>query len=379
MPVSTAGGVWLLNGAKPNVASLPGILSTIMTWETIETWDAGIDITALNGRFNLTFDYFLRNTLNMVGPAPELPAALGASVPKVNNADMKSNGWELEVSWRDQIGKDFSYGIRAVVSDAMQEITRYPNKTNSLSTYYVGRKIGEIWGYQADNLAQTQAEMDSWLQSNRPSWGSGWSAGDLMYKDITGDGKVNQGSNTLDDHGDLSIIGNNTPRYNFGITLDAAWKGIDLRAYFQGVGKRDYWCAGPYMFGTSGGMWQSAAFVEHWDFWRPEGDELGANTGAYYPRPTFNGNSKNQERSTRYLQNAAYIRLKNIQLGYTLPRKWTDSIGLSSVRFYTSAENLFTLTKMTKIFDPETIGGDWGDGKVYPLMKTYSFGVNINF
>jgi hypothetical protein len=200
-----------------------------------------------------------------------------------------------------------------------------------------------------------------------------------MYKDITGDGKVNQGSNTLDDHGDLSIIGNNTPRYNFGITLDAAWKGIDLRAYFQGVGKRDYWCAGPYMFGTSGGMWQSAAFVEHWDFWRPEGDELGANTGAYYPRPTFNGNSKNQERSTRYLQNAAYIRLKNIQLGYTLPRKWTDSIGLSSVRFYTSAENLFTLTKMTKIFDPETIGGDWGDGKVYPLMKTYSFGVNINF
>ena len=379
MPVTSAGGVWLIDGAKPNIASMPGILSTIMTWETIETWDAGIDITAWNGRFNLTFDYFLRNTLNMVGPAPELPAALGASVPKVNNADMKSNGWELEVSWRDQIGKDFSYGIRAVVSDAVQEITRYPNKTNSLSTYYVGRKIGEIWGYQADNLAQTQAEMDSWLQSNRPSWGSGWSAGDLMYKDITGDGKVNQGSNTLDDHGDLSIIGNNTPRYNFGITLDAAWKGIDLRAYFQGVGKRDYWCAGPYMFGTSGGMWQSAAFVEHWDFWRPEGDELGANTGAYYPRPTFNGNSKNQERSTRYLQNAAYIRLKNIQLGYTLPRKWTDSIGLSSVRFYTSAENLFTLTKMTKIFDPETIGGDWGDGKVYPLMKTYSFGVNINF
>ena len=133
------------------------------------------------------------------------------------------------------------------------------------------------------------------------------------------------------------------------------------------------------MFGTSGGMWQSAAFVEHWDFWRPEGDELGANLDAYYPRPTFNGNSKNQYTSTRYLQNAAYIRLKNIQLGYTLPRKWTDKVGMSSVRIYTSGENLFTLTKMTKIFDPETIGGDWGDGKVYPLMKTYSFGININF
>ena len=379
MPVSTGAGVWLIDNAKPNIASMPGILSTSMTWETIETWDAGIDITAWSGRFNLMFDYFLRNTLNMVGPAPELPAALGTSVPKVNNADMKSHGWELEVSWRDQIGKDFSYGLRAVVSDAIQEITRYPNKTNSLSTYYVGRKIGEIWGYQADKLASSQAEMDEWLQSNRPSWGSGWSAGDLMYKDINGDGKVNQGSNTLDDHGDKSIIGNNTPRYNFGITLDAAWKGIDFRAYFQGVGKRDYWCSGPYMFGTSGGMWQSAAFVEHWDFWRPEGDELGANLDAYYPRPTFNGNSKNQETSTRYLQNAAYIRLKNIQIGYTLPRKWTEKAGMSSVRIYTSGENLFTLTKMTKIFDPETLSGDWGNGKVYPLLKTYSFGININF
>ena len=379
MPVSTGAGVWLIDNAKPNIASMPGILSTSMTWETIETWDAGIDITAWSGRFNLMFDYFLRNTLNMVGPAPELPAALGTSVPKVNNADMKSHGWELEVSWRDQIGKDFSYGLRAVVSDAIQEITRYPNKTNSLSTYYVGRKIGEIWGYQADKLASSQAEMDEWLQSNRPSWGSGWSAGDLMYKDINGDGKVNQGSNTLDDHGDKSIIGNNTPRYNFGITLDAAWKGIDFRAYFQGVGKRDYWCSGPYMFGTSGGMWQSAAFVEHWDFWRPKGDELGANLDAYYPRPTFNGNSKNQETSTRYLQNAAYIRLKNIQIGYTLPRKWTEKAGMSSVRIYTSGENLFTLTKMTKIFDPETLSGDWGNGKVYPLLKTYSFGININF
>ena len=379
MPVGSANGNWLINGEKPNTATIPAIVSTIMTWETIETWDAGLDVTALNGRLNASFDYFLRNTLDMVGPAPELPAALGASVPKVNNADMKSTGWELEVSWRDQIGKDFSYGIRAVLSDATQEITRYPNSTNSLSTYYVGRKIGEIWGYKAEKLASSQEEMDTWLASNRPSWGSGWGAGDLMYYDLDGDGRVTNGSNTLDDHGDLSIIGNSTPRYNFGITLDAAWKGIDVRAYFQGVGKRDYWCSGPYMFGTSGGMWQSAAFSEHWDFWRPEGDEYGANLDAYYPKPSFNGNAKNQYTSTRYLQNAAYIRLKNFQIGYTLPSKWTSKAGMSSVRIYTSGENLMTLTKMTKVFDPETIGGAWGDGKVYPLMKTYSFGVNVNF
>ena len=379
MPVGTANGSWIIEGEKPNTATLPGIVSTVMTWETIETWDVGLDLTSFDGRLNASFDYFLRKTLNMVGPAPELPAALGASVPKVNNADMKSNGWELELSWRDHVGKDFSYGARLVLSDATQEITRYPNETNSLSNYYVGRKIGEIWGYQADKLASSQSEMDSWLAQNRPSWGSGWGAGDLMYKDITGDGKINRGSYTLDDHGDLSIIGNSTPRYNFGITLDAAWKGFDLRAYLQGVGKRDYWCSGPYMFGTSGGMWQSAAFVEHWDFWRPEGDEFGANLDAYYPKPTFNGNSKNQEVSTRYLQDASYIRLKNIQIGYTLPVRLTEKAGISSVRLFASGENLFTLTRMTKVFDPETIGGDWGDGKVYPLMKTYSFGVNINF
>lgn len=379
MPVGSANGNWLLWGERPNTASMPGIVSTVMTWETIETWDAGLDITAFTGRLNASLDYFLRKTLDMVGPAPELPAALGASVPKVNNADMKSTGWELEISWRDQIGKDFSYGARLVMSDATQTITRYPNETNTLSNYYVGRKIGEIWGYQADRLASSQKEMDEWLSSNRPTWGSGWGAGDLMYKDLDGDGKVAEGSYTLDDHGDLRIIGNTTPRYSFGLTLDAAWKGIDLRAYLQGVGKRDYWCSGPYMFGTSGGMWQSSAFEEHWDFWRPEGDEYGANLDAYYPKPTFDGNYKNQYVSTRYLQDASYLRLKNLQVGYTLPARLTEKAGMSSVRIYASGENLLTFTRMSKVFDPETIGGDWGDGKVYPLMKTYSFGVNINF
>ena len=249
----------------------------------------------------------------------------------------------------------------------------------SLSTYYVGRKIGEIWGYKADKLASSQEEMDSWLSSNRPSWGSGWGAGDLMYKDLDGDGKVAVGSYTLDDHGDLKVIGNSTPRYCFGLTLDAAWRSFDMRAYLQGVMKRDYWCSGPYMFGTCGGMWQSAAFTEHWDFWRPEGDEYGANLDAYYPKPTFNGNSKNQNVSTRYLQDASYLRVKNFQVGYTLPAKLAQKAGLSSVRVYASGENLLTFTGMTKVFDPETIGGDWGDGKVYPLMKTYSIGININF
>lgn len=380
MPVSSAAGNWIIDGNKPNIASIPGIVSALMTWESIQTLDFGIDITALKGRLNFTFDWFRRVTNNMIGPAPELPAALGADVPKVNNADMLSRGWEMELSWRDNIGRDFSYGARLVLSDARQFITRYPNDIYSLSTYYNGMEMGEIWGYQAIGLAKSQAEMDSHLEANRPGWGSGWGAGDLMYVDVTGDGKVNQGNNTLEDHGDKKIIGNSTPRYNFGLVLDVAWKGIDLRAYLQGVGKRDYWVSGPYFTGAgASGMWQCAAFDSHWDFWRDEGDELGANLNAYFPKPQFANGSKNFQVSSHYLQNAAYIRLKNIQLGYTLPKKWTEKAGMSSVRIYASGENLLTFTKMFKEFDPETIGGDWGDGKVYPLMKTYSIGININF
>ena len=125
-------------------------------------------------------------------------------------------------------------------------------------------------------------------------------------------------------------------------------------------------------------MWQSAAFAEHMDFWRPEGHELGANYDAYFPRASFDG-GKNQQVSTGYLQDASYIRLKNIQLGYTLPAAWTQKAGMSSVRIYVSADNLLTISDISGMFDPEALGGDWGDGKLYPLQKTISVGLNVNF
>ena len=125
-------------------------------------------------------------------------------------------------------------------------------------------------------------------------------------------------------------------------------------------------------------MWQSAGFKEHWDFWRGENDPLGANLNAYYPRASFDG-GKNQQRQSGYLQNAAYIRMKNIQLGYTLPQQWISKAGMSSVRLYISGDNLLTISDITGVFDPETLGGAWGDGKLYPLCKTISVGLNVNF
>ena len=369
---------YLINGKKQNTASMPGIVSNALTWETIESWNIGLDWNMFGNRLTGSFDWFTRYTYDMVGPAPDLPNALGTGVPKINNADMKSVGWELELGWRDHVG-EVGYGVKLVLSDAVQTVERYPNENMSINDWYAGERLNNIWGFTTAGIAQSQEEMDAWIAKNNPTWGGNWSAGDVKYVDLNGDGKVNQGALTLGDTGDYQIIGNSTPRYNFGINLDANWKGFDLSMFWQGTAKRDYWLGGsPYFWGASGGMWQSAAFAEHMDFWRPEGHELGANLDAYYPRASFDG-GKNQQVSTGYLQDASYIRLKNIQLGYSLPTSLIKKAGMSSVRVYVSADNLLTISDITGMFDPEALAGGWGDGKLYPLQKTISVGLNVNF
>ena len=200
-----------------------------------------------------------------------------------------------------------------------------------------------------------------------------------MYKDVNGDGVVNNGANTVDDHGDLVVIGNDTPRYNFGIDLTAAWKGIDLRIFLQGVGKRDYYQGSRYFYGITGqSKWESIGLEEHMDYFRDDPDHpMGLNLDSYYPKPYFN-TQKNTQRQSRYLQNAAYCRLKNLQIGYTIPQKYTSKIGISNFRIYLSGENLATITRMTKLFDPETVGANYL-GNVYPLTRTYSVGLSVTF
>jgi hypothetical protein len=216
--------------------------------------------------------------------------------------------------------------------------------------------------------------MLAWLENNRPTWGSNWTAGDIMYKDLNGDGKVSAGKSTIDDHGDKVIIGNSTPRYRVGINLNAAWKGIDFSVFLQGVCKRDWnFDAGDaYFWGMAGDLWQSAGFKEHLDYWSPE------NTNAYYPRPLMTS-TKNQYPQTRYIQKASYLRCKNMQLGYTLPKKVLNYISASNMRVYTSVDNLFTITQMAGMFDPEALSGYYGSGKLYPLQRTWSVGVSLSF
>lgn len=386
MGVYTVDGSWLQDGAKTTTAWLPGLVSSTLTWEKVQDTNIGLDWGAFNNRFTGSFDYYWRKTKNMVGPGIELPATLGASVPNTNNCDLTTYGWELNMAWRDQIG-DFHYGVKFNISDDRTRIDKYPNPTQSLSKYIADQITGNIYGYTTIGIAKTQEEMDAHLATllngGQTALGSNWAAGDIMYADINEDGKINNGSNTLNDMGDLRKIGNNHPRFRTGITIDASWKGFDFSMFWQGVLKRD-WNPGTrnmMFWGISGsGQWWSTALKEHLDYFRsadtPD-DRLGPNVDAYYPRPLFS--DKNQQTQTKYLQNAAYMRLKNLQIGYTLPKSWISKIGLQNVRIYVSGENLATITSLAKVIDPEIAGYGWQGGMTYPLSRTYSFGLRVNF
>lgn len=380
---ANSAGSWLVNGEKANIAWPASRISGTLTWEKIKSWNVGLDVGALQGRLSASADFFIRRTEDMIGPADELPAVYGTTVPYTNNTDLESKGFELELSWKDCVADQFNYGVKFVLSDAVTTITRYSNPSKSLNSYYTGMRLGEIWGYETIGIAKTDDEMLDHLftlpNGGQTALGSNWQAGDIMYKDINGDGKIDTGSYTTEDHGDLRVIGNTTPRFNYGIDLTMEWKGIDFRLFLQGVGKRDYFCGSKYFFGSAGlSKWGTMVLDEHLDYFRDdENHPLGLNLDSYYPRVYLNS-TKNVQCQTRYLQNAAYMRIKNLQVGYTLPKNISKKFYVEALRIYFSGENLYTFTSMTKLFDPETIGSNV-QGNVYPLTRTWSFGLSLTF
>lgn len=382
MPVYTANGNWFVNGAKPNTAYAPDLVSSSLSWERIQTWNIALDFGAFSNRLTGTFEYYQRRTLDMVGPAPELPLILGTSVPKMNNTDLKTYGFDLSIAWNDRLQNGLGYSATFILSDSQTEITRYPNETGRLDSYRTGMKMGEIWGYTTIGIAKTQEEMNTHLASlpkgGQDALGNKWAAGDIMFADTNHDGRIDNGANTKEDHGDLKIIGNDTPRFQFGLDLSANYKGFDFRAFFQGVMKRDYFQNSPFFWGSGDGIYGSTCQKPHLDYFREDANHiLGQNLDSYFPKPDF-GSEKNHQEQTQYLQNGAYIRLKNIQLGYTLPSILTTKFAVSRLRVFISGENLWTGTSIFKNFDPETISGGSG-GSVYPLSKVISCGLSVNF
>lgn len=371
-----AGGRWLTTTAnKSNIASSPSLVSADLGWEHIYNYNFGLDFGALNNRLTGYFEYFIRDTKKMVGPAEEISPLIGASSPSKNNTSLRTKGWELQLSWQDHI-QDLSYHVSFNISDSRSKVTKYPNASNLLSTYRSGQYLGEIWGFQTYGMAKTDEEIAAYVaehdQSKLAGGTKSWRAGDMMYANLDEDPAITQGT-TADKPGDYKVIGNSTPRYRFGLSLGAEWKGLDFNIFFQGVMKRDYWLDGMIFWGINGNEWASTGYREHMNFFRPENDELGANVNGYFPRPIMSSRQNNYTQS-RYLQNAAYIRLKNLQVGYTLPKAWVTKLSIQKVRIFFSGDNLWTGTSINKDFDPEAL---YQNGMQYPLSRTLSCGVNI--
>ena len=384
-------GGWLLNNQKPNKAEPAKPISPLLTWETVTSYDLGLDLGMLNNRLTGTFDYFWRTTNDMVAPGEELPNTAGVTPPYTNNAKMRTTGWELSLNWRDVLNSGFSYGATLVLSDNRSKILKYPNTTKTIFDsdnkvrYYEDAMLGDIWGYETIDLARTEEQMKKHLASlpngGQDALGSNWAAGDVMYADLNGDGKIDGGKGVVGDSGDKKIIGNTTPRYNFGLTLNAAYKGFDISLFFQGTMKRDVWLTGLYFWGADNGYWQSTALKETQDYFRAADTDsyFGPNVNGYLPRPLLSGDKKNKEISTQYLQNAAYIRLKNMQIGYTLPLQVINKIKVSNLRIFLSADNIFTISGLkADAYDPEVLDGyAAGSGKASPLKTTISCGLSV--
>lgn len=390
---ATSGSV-VLGGEQAMVLPAYSPYSTSLTWEKIQNVGAGVDFGLFDSRLQGNFDWYQRTTKDMVGPAKALLAVYGADAPKTNNAELRTRGWELELSWHDRIGKDFKYSISASLSDNRTTVTKYDSPDGNIYGWYKGKTYGEIWGYQFHGIAKSDQEMQDYLALHTQSGihdqgiGTTWGGGDVMYEDRNKDGKVDYGSRTLDNHGDLKVVGNTTPRYAYSFTLECSWKFLDFRAYFQGIGKRDYFIGNGNYFGDStffgfgGDPWQITLFDEHLDYFRFAGNELGANMDdPYYGRLRTDKN--NIMCCDHYIQNASYLRLKNLTIGAQLPMGTKLSKYVKKARLYFSAENLFTITKL-KIFDPEALqvnDGVYaaGAGKCYPQYRTFSFGLELTF
>ncbi len=363
---------YIINDERPFYIIPPRTSSPDITWETIKTFDIGTDIYLFNNKLDISFDWYRRENQDMLGPAEQLPGVYGISrdqVTKKNNADMLTKGFEVTVNWRDRIGK-VGYNVGLNLADWKAKITRYNNPTNILSTYYVGQTFNEIWGYQTVGLFQNAS--DVYDVADQIYLHTEWYPGDVQYADLDGNGYIDDGEKTATNPGDMRVIGNSTPRYTFGITLGADWNNFDFSMLWQGVGKRDAWLSGSRFWGVVGDVWSSNVYEETLDYWSEN------NRNAYYPRPYLDNKiaPKNMQVQTRYLQNAAYARLKNIQIGYSIPPKILNRISIDKARIFITGENMFTITPMIKTMDPETIGSG-SSGAFYPLQKTISMGVSI--
>ncbi|WP_433896033.1 SusC/RagA family TonB-linked outer membrane protein [Sphingobacterium mizutaii] len=391
-----------------------------ISWEDLETIDFGVDARFLNNKLGLVFDYYVRNTNNMFVGLQGTTWTTGGAAPLGNFGTLKTKGYEVAVDYNHRFNNGLGINVRANFDDA---ISRFYNVTSQRTTgsYYDGAAYGDIWGYETDRLYQ----MDDFVldADGKPKLialtedmtkyfanGDGkayqlkdpngvyqprlentntfnFGPGDVKFKDLNGDGEIDNGDGTVDNPGDRKIIGNTTPRYNYGLRLGADYKGFDFSIFFQGTGQRAMWGNGALAiagFNTADGA-MPAAIVN--DYWTPD------NTGAFYPAAFNNAGSNdanNMQVQSKYLLDLSYTRIKNITFGYVLPKSFIAPAKLSNVRVYVALENFFTWDKLNGLpIDPEVVSGfsmfnesNYNTGRTgvgTPTFKSASFGVQLNF
>lgn len=363
---------YILSSGRTPYVGPGGLVSDDLTWETVESKNIGLDFTMFNSKLDVSADYYTRDTKDML-MSVGFPGLLGTAAPASNAADLRTKGWELSLTWRDTFGENGRWGLNLALADSQSEITKFINPSGTLPTgnnniYYEGQQIGEIWGFETVGIFQSDEEVAA--APDQSPIGNNWEAGDIQYADLNGDDKIDRGSGTLSDPGDYKIIGNETARYTFGINPDIKYKNWSLDLFFQGL-FRDYL--------PSNGNWNAfypnnANLVEKYyltESWSPD------NRDAYFAAPLIGTSDKrNILPQSRYVQDASYIRLKNVTLAYNLPRNVLDNLGINKLQLYLSGQNVWEYSNIHKPLDPESI---FTVTQEYYLQRIFTFGINASF
>lgn len=354
---------FLLDGKYVTTVKVPGLVSPNLTWQKATSKNLGIEANMLTNRLEFAFDLFQRKTTDILTDgATAYPSVLGATPPLENSGSIMASGWELRASWRDRLPNGLSYSATFTLADSRTKVLNYAaNPTNNVGSLYKGGYLGDIWGYEIGGILQSEDltlnEAGTGYIFNGPYHSGNLYPGYIWYQDLNGDGKIDTGTYTLDNPGDMRIIGNSAPRYKYGLIGNVAYKGFDLELFLQGVGKRDYWTgSSTYWGGGAGSKWMYERT------WTP--DRTDAEFPMYGVTPSVSG---------KYLLDASYLRLKQVIFGYTVPKVITQKLKLDRLRFHLSGYNLFEISDIPGLFDLDLMSD------AYPIQRTVSFGVQIGF
>ena len=361
-------GETLFGGTTATTNQVSMLASPSKTWEIIDVRNIGLDMAFLKNRLQITGEYYWKKNENMLSAAMGVPSLIGVGLPSANVGELKTWGWEIELHWKDTIGKNFHYWANFNLADSRNELVKYEGSNvikEGIVPLLEGYPLNTIWGYRTDGLYQETPSLEEALC--QPG-GALTAAGDLRYLNLDADPYINGGEYTPENPGDLVNLGTTDPRYTFGFDFGFEWKGLRFSMMWQGVGKRYFLLDEETLNPVQGSLYQ--AINIHRDYWTPE------NTDAFMPRPVYKGGSYNYKAADRWIQDAAYLRLKNVTIGYTIPIKKNKLI--RSCYVYLSGENLWETTRTWDVFDPEapaqTSINSW-----YAYARSVTMGVNISF